>query len=60
MSEKDFLSLPGNMIFYQTEDGCQRIEVRLESGTVWLIQKLMSELFHDTRKYYHAFKKYIF
>lgn len=48
MSEKDFLSLPSNMIFYQTEDGCQRIEVRLENGTVWLTQKLMSELFQTT------------
>lgn len=33
------------IIFYQTEDGRQRIEVRLQNGTVWLTQKLLSELF---------------
>jgi len=48
MSEKEFLSLPSNIIFYQTEDGGQRIEVRLDNGTVWLTQKLMSELFQTT------------
>lgn len=48
MSENEFLSLQSNIIFYQTEDGGQRIEVRLENGTVWLTQKLMSELFQTT------------
>ncbi len=33
------------IIIYQTEDGQTRLEVRLESETVWLSQKLMSELF---------------
>ncbi|HEU64368.1 MAG: hypothetical protein KR126chlam4_00548 [Candidatus Anoxychlamydiales bacterium] len=33
------------ILFYQTEDGNQRIEVRLERGTVWLSQKLIAELF---------------
>ena len=33
------------MILYQTEDGKTRIEVRLQDETVWLSQKLMSELF---------------
>ena len=33
------------LILYQTEDNHTRIEVRLENETVWLTQKLMSELF---------------
>lgn len=34
-----------SLIFYQTEDGQTRIEVRLENESVWLSQKLMAELF---------------
>lgn len=33
------------ILFYQTEDGRQRIEARLEGETVWLSQKLMADLF---------------
>ncbi len=33
------------IIIYQTEGGQTKIEVRLENETVWLTQKLMSELF---------------
>jgi hypothetical protein len=33
------------ILLYQTEDGKQRIEVRLEDETVWLSQRLLSELF---------------
>ncbi len=33
------------IIIYSTEDGKSRIQVRLEDGTVWLSQKLISELF---------------
>ncbi len=33
------------IVLYQTEDGRTRLEVRLENETVWLTQKLMSELF---------------
>jgi hypothetical protein len=32
-------------IFYQTEDGSSRIEVRLENETVWLSQRLLGELY---------------
>jgi hypothetical protein len=32
-------------LLYTTEDGAQRIEVRMEGGNVWLSQKLMSELY---------------
>ena len=33
------------MLFYQTEDGQTRLQVRLENETVWLTQKAMAELF---------------
>jgi hypothetical protein len=33
------------ILLYQTEDGKQRIEVRLHEGSVWLNQKLIAELF---------------
>jgi len=33
------------IIIYNSEDGESRIQVRLEGGTVWLSQKLISELF---------------
>ena len=36
------------IIIYQTEGGNTKIEVRLENETVWLTQKLMSELFQTT------------
>jgi len=37
--------LDSQFIIYQTEDGHTRLEVRLDNETVWLSQKLMSELF---------------
>ena len=36
------------ILLYTTQDGKQRIEVRLENGTVWLSQKMLSELFQVT------------
>ena len=33
------------IVFYQGEDGLSRIQVRLDGETVWLTQKLLSELF---------------
>ncbi len=33
------------LILYQTEDAKTRIDVRLQNETVWLIQKLVAELF---------------
>ncbi|MEI8122215.1 MAG: virulence RhuM family protein [bacterium] len=35
-------------IFYQTEDGRTRLEVRFEADTVWLSQAQMAELFQTT------------
>lgn len=48
MSEEETLVMHSSLLFYQTEDGKQRIEVRLEEETVWLTQRLMSELFQTT------------
>jgi len=38
------------IILYQTEDGRNRVEVRLEDETVWLTQQLMAELFQTTKQ----------
>jgi hypothetical protein len=35
----------GEFLFYQSEDGQTRLQVRLAEETVWLTQKLMAELF---------------
>ena len=38
------------ILIYQTEKGRTKIEVRLENETVWLTQKLMSELFQTSKQ----------
>jgi len=38
------------LVFYQTEDGSTRVEVRLENETVWLTQNQMAELFQTTKQ----------
>ena len=48
MPDQEALTSRGSLLFYQTEDGKQRIEVRLEEETVWLTQRQMSELFQTT------------
>lgn len=48
------------ILLYQTEDGRQRIEVRLESETVWLSQKLIAELFQTTPQNINIHLKNIF
>jgi len=42
---KDILPTKSRILLYQTEDGRQRIEVRLQDETVWLSLKQMAELF---------------
>lgn len=37
-----------DLLLYRTEDGCDRIEVRLEDETVWLSQAAIAELFETT------------
>ena len=39
-----------HILFYQSEDGTSRIEVRLEEGTVWLTQALIAELYQTTKQ----------
>ena len=39
-----------HLLLYQTDDGRQRIEVRLEDETVWLSQVGMAELFQTTKQ----------
>ena len=36
------------IIIYQTENGETKLDVRFQDETVWLIQKLMAELFQTT------------
>lgn len=36
---------PNQIIIYQTKDGETKIDVKIENETIWLTQKLMSELF---------------
>ena len=38
------------ILFYSTEDGKSKIEVRLENETVWLSQQQMVELFQTTKQ----------
>jgi hypothetical protein len=38
------------VLFYQSEDGTSRIEVRLDEGTVWLTQALIAELYQITKQ----------
>jgi len=42
---KDILPTKSRILLYQTEDGQQWIEVRLQDETVWLSLKQMAELF---------------
>ena len=39
---------PSQFIIYQTEDGQTQLDVRFQEETVWLTQKLLSELFLTT------------
>ncbi len=48
------------MLFYQTEDGQSRIQVRLEGETVWLTQALLAELFQTTKQNISLHLKNIF
>ncbi len=41
----DSMPIISNLLFYQTEDGQTRLEVRLQGETVWLTLSQMAELF---------------
>lgn len=45
LTEPDSASTSSEIVFYQTEDGRSRVQVRLDGGTVWLTQRLLGELF---------------
>jgi len=46
MSDREGAPAPDTgIMFYQTEDGLTRIQVRLQDGTVWLSQRLLAELY---------------
>lgn len=46
MSDREGIPVPDTgIVFYQTEDGRSRIQVRLQDGTVWLNQRLLAELY---------------
>jgi hypothetical protein len=47
-----FPAIQSQILFYQSEDGTSRIEVRLEEGTVWLTQALIAELYQSTKQEY--------
>jgi len=38
------------IVLYQTEDGRNRVEVRLEDESVWLTQNLMAGLYQTTQQ----------
>ena len=38
----------GEFLFYQTEDGCTRLQVQFQGETAWLSQAQMAELFRTT------------
>ena len=42
MAEDYGMPTKSSILLYQTEDGRQRIEVRLENETVWLSQRLLA------------------
>jgi len=58
MSGKESAAAPDTgIIFYQTEDGLTRIQVRLSDGSVWLSQRLLAEalpgLYPHHQRAYH-------
>ena len=38
----------GNIVIYKTEDGKDKIEVKIENNTVWLNQKQLCDLFNSS------------
>jgi hypothetical protein len=48
MAKQDKTNTGSEIVLYQAEDRALRIEVRLESGTVWLSQAQMAELYQST------------
>ncbi len=58
MSNERGIPVPDTgIIFYQTEDGQSKIQVRLQDGTVWLNQRLLAELYQVA---VHTINEHIF
>ncbi len=47
---QEYSNPSSEIIIYQTEDGRNRVEVRLENETVWLTQQFMADLFQTTKQ----------
>jgi hypothetical protein len=60
MPIKDHHHPKSEILLYTTQDGNQRIEVRLENETVWLSQRLIAELFQTTTANVNMHLKHIF
>lgn len=50
VAESSDSPIASEIVFYQTEDGRSRLQVRLDGGTVWLTQVLLAELFQTTKQ----------
>jgi hypothetical protein len=50
MNEHESLPVKSQFLFYRTEDGRTRIEVRLQDETVWMTQAAMAELYQTTKQ----------
>ena len=46
----DNLPVKSEIIFYQTEDGRVKLDVRLDNETVWLTQQMMADLFQTSKQ----------
>ena len=49
MSNDDHLQKFSNFVIFQTEDGKVNIDVYFQNDTLWLTQKLITELFNKGR-----------
>lgn len=47
--DKNLPEKSGNILFYQTDDGQTKIQVKIEDETVWLTQDQMAELFEKSK-----------
>jgi hypothetical protein len=50
MANNPLPNAPGELLFYQTEDGRTRLHVRMEGETVGLSQRDMAELFQTSKQ----------
>jgi len=58
--KEQFSEEKNNIIIYQTEDGKSKIDVRLESETVWVSQSQLVELYQSSKSNISEHIKHIF